>query len=93
MNQRPIKTLYVTLKRSFAGTPDTMVRTLKALGFRRLHQTVKQPNNPKTRGALLKVRHMIFIETDELWEKRRRAEGEKFELREPIFFKHASLSI
>ena len=90
MAERTIRTLYVTLKRSFAGTPETMVRTLKALGLRRRHQTVRKSNNARVRGALLKVRHMVLIETDELYEKRRRAERDAMRLRDPVIIPHAA---
>ena len=91
MAEKTIRTLYVTLKRSYAGTPDTMVRTLKALGLRRLHQTVRKSNNSRVRGALLKVRHLVLIETDELYEKRRQAERDAMRLRDPVFIQHATL--
>ena len=91
MSEPTIKSLYVTLKRSFAGTPETMVRTLKALGLRRLHQTIKKSNNEKVRGALMKVRHLILIETDEQYQKRRKIEQAAVQMREPVFVKHADL--
>jgi ribosomal protein L30 len=53
---QPIKWLYITLKRSFAGAKETQVDTLKALGLVHRHQTVQKPNNEAIRGAVNKVR-------------------------------------
>lgn len=85
---KTIEALYVTLKRSFAGTPETKIRTLKALGLRHLHQTLRLPNNEKVRGALLKVRSMVIIESDYLYSKRREMENDARRLRDPVVIKH-----
>lgn len=53
---QPIKWLYITLKRSFAGAKETQIDTLKALGLVHRHQTVQKPNNEAIRGAVNKVR-------------------------------------
>ena len=51
-----MRKLYITLRRSFAGTKDTQRRTLQSLGLRYREQTVIQDNNSTTRGAIDKVR-------------------------------------
>ena len=51
-----IRHLYVTLKRSFAGTRDTHVKILQSLGLRKREQTVQHTNHASVRGALDKVR-------------------------------------
>lgn len=50
-----IKHLFVTLKRSFAGTRESHVNILKSLGLRKREQTVQQANNASVRGAIGKV--------------------------------------
>jgi large subunit ribosomal protein L30 len=47
--------------RSEIGHPETMRRTLRALGLRHHQQTVRVPNNSSTRGMLVKVRHLIEV--------------------------------
>ena len=52
-----MRKLYITLRRSFAGTRETQVRTLQSLGFKYREQTVVQDNTESVRGAILKVAH------------------------------------
>ena len=55
------KRLWVKQIRSSLGHPDTMRRTLKALGLKR-HQAVSEvPNNASVRGMLFKVRHLVEV--------------------------------
>ncbi|MEZ0395100.1 MAG: 50S ribosomal protein L30 [Anaerolineales bacterium] len=56
------KTLKVTLVRSPIGYSKRQKATVKALGLRRLHQTVEHPDTPAVRGMLDKVVHLIRIE-------------------------------
>jgi large subunit ribosomal protein L30 len=37
-------------------------RTLKALGFHRLHETVEQEDSPSVRGMIDKVSHLVKVE-------------------------------
>jgi large subunit ribosomal protein L30 len=53
--------LTVKQVRSGIGHPDTMRRTLRALGLRHHQQTVQVPNNSSVRGMLVKVRHLIEV--------------------------------
>jgi large subunit ribosomal protein L30 len=47
--------------RSSIGHPESMRRTLKALGLKR-HQAVSEvPNNASVRGMLYKVRHLVEV--------------------------------
>ena len=55
------KTIAVTQIRSGIGHPDTMRRTLEALGLRHHQQTVQLPNNASVRGMLYKVRHLVEV--------------------------------
>lgn len=51
----PIHSLFITLKRSFAGTREHHVRILQSLGFRYRQQTVEKPNAAHVRGAIDKA--------------------------------------
>ena len=56
MTTETVRKLYITLRRSFAGTRETQCRTLQSLGLRYREQTVVQENTESVRGAILKVR-------------------------------------
>lgn len=56
------KTLRVTQVRSSVSCPKDQGATLKALGLRKMHQTVEQVDNPAVRGMLFKVRHLVEVE-------------------------------
>lgn len=54
--------LRITLVRSPIGRTPNQRRTVRALGLRRLHQTVVQPDRPEIRGMLRKVTHLVQFE-------------------------------
>ena len=54
-------TLEVKQIRSGIGHPETMRRTLRALGLQHHQQTVQVPNNSSIRGMLIKVRHLVEV--------------------------------
>ncbi len=56
------KTIKVTLVHSPIGYPKRQKATIRALGFRHLHQTVEHKDTPVIRGMLNKVVHLIKIE-------------------------------
>ncbi len=56
------KTLRITLVKSGIGYSVRHKATLRALGLRRLHQTVEQVDTPALRGMLSKVNHLVEIE-------------------------------
>ncbi len=56
------KTLRVTWVKSDIGFPKDQKATVKALGLRRLHQTVEHKDTPAMRGMLRKVIHLLKIE-------------------------------
>ncbi len=56
------KIIKVTLVRSPIGYPEPQKATVRALGLRRLHQTVEHADTPALRGMLAKVVHMIHVE-------------------------------
>jgi large subunit ribosomal protein L30 len=47
--------------RSGIGQPETMRRTLKALGLRHHQQVVELQNTASVRGMLFKVRHLVEV--------------------------------
>ncbi|HEX2952096.1 MAG TPA: 50S ribosomal protein L30 [Armatimonadota bacterium] len=57
--------LAITLKRSVIGCSEDIRRTVRGLGLRKLQQTVILPDNPSTRGAAFKIRHMLEVHSVE----------------------------
>jgi large subunit ribosomal protein L30 len=56
------KTLKVTLVRSPIGYTKDQKETVKALGLRRLHQTVEHQDSPSVRGMIRKIIHLVQVE-------------------------------
>ena len=56
------KVLNITLVKSGIGYSKRHKATLKALGFRHLHQTIQQVDSLSLRGMLAKVNHLVRIE-------------------------------
>jgi large subunit ribosomal protein L30 len=56
------KILRITLVRSAVGYSKEHKATVKALGFKKLHQTVEQVDTPTLRGMLYKVAHLVVVE-------------------------------
>ncbi|MGC2192081.1 MAG: 50S ribosomal protein L30 [Candidatus Dormiibacterota bacterium] len=54
--------LRVTWVKSAIGYGDDQKRTIRALGLRRLHQTVEHQNSPAVRGMVVAVRHLVRVE-------------------------------
>ena len=60
------KTLRITLVRSGIGYSKMHKKTLRALGFHRLNQTVTQVDSPSLRGMLSKVDYLVKIEEEQV---------------------------
>jgi large subunit ribosomal protein L30 len=56
------KLLRITLVRSPIGFPLRQKRTVRALGLRRMQQTVENPDNPAIRGMLASIPHLLRVE-------------------------------
>ena len=56
------KVIRVTLLRSAVGFSKEHKATVRALGFKRLHQTVEHVDSPTLRGMLYKVAHLVVVE-------------------------------
>ena len=54
--------LKITQKRSSIGRPPDQRRTLRALGLRKIGQSVQKPDSPDLRGMLFKVQHLIEVQ-------------------------------
>jgi len=54
--------LRITWEKSAIGYNRRQRMTLKALGFRSLHQTVNHNDSRVVRGMLYKVRHLVKVE-------------------------------
>jgi large subunit ribosomal protein L30 len=52
----------VTWIKSGIGYNQSQKRTLKALGFRRLNQSVTHDDTASIRGMINKVRHLVKVE-------------------------------
>jgi large subunit ribosomal protein L30 len=57
--------LKVTQLRSAIGRQAYQKKTLKALGIRRLHQTVRLEDSPQVRGMIEKVKHLVRVEEEQ----------------------------
>jgi len=58
----PGKALRVTLVKSPIGYTVDQKATVRALGLRRMNQTVEHKDSPAIRGMLNKIIHLIKIE-------------------------------
>ena len=54
--------LKITWVRSAIGRKEEQKRTIRALGLRRLGQTVVHSDSPTVRGMISKVNHLISVE-------------------------------
>ena len=54
--------LNITWVKSGIGYKEDQKRTLKALGFHRLNQTVSHDDSASLRGMVNKVRHLVKVE-------------------------------
>ncbi len=54
--------LRITWKRSAIGHLKEQKRTIRALGLRRLGQTVEHSDSRSLRGMITKVKHLVAVE-------------------------------
>ena len=52
----------VTLRKSIVGTNPSARGTVRALGLRRIGQTVELPDDAATRGQVRAVRYLVEVE-------------------------------
>lgn len=53
--------LEITQVRSLIGAQQAQRDTLRALGLRRIRQTVRRPDRPEVRGMVAKVAHLVQV--------------------------------
>lgn len=56
------KQLRITWVKSAIGYREDQKRTVRALGLRRLNQSVLHDDNPVIRGMVFKVQHLLRVE-------------------------------
>ena len=56
------KIVRVTLVKSPIGYPKQQKGTIRALGLRRMNQTVEHLDSATLRGMLAKVNHLVLVE-------------------------------
>lgn len=56
------KMIRITLVKSPIGYSERQKGTVRALGFKRLNQTVEMVDTPSLRGMLDRVNHLVTIE-------------------------------
>lgn len=61
MPSEAVKTLSIKLVRSPIGRRQDQKDTVRALGLRRLHQTVEHADTPAIRGMVNKVSHLVEV--------------------------------
>ncbi|HLS23674.1 MAG TPA: 50S ribosomal protein L30 [Pseudogracilibacillus sp.] len=55
------KQLEITLKRSVIGRKENQVKTVKALGLKKLNDTVVHADTPAIRGMIETVSHLVAV--------------------------------
>ena len=56
------KLIRVTLVKSPIGYNISQKRTVRALGLRKMNQTVEHKDSPTFRGMVAKVGHLLYVE-------------------------------
>lgn len=57
-----VKTIRITLVKSPIGFNVSQKRTVRALGLRRLNQTVEHIDSPSIQGMVAKIKHLVKVE-------------------------------
>ena len=55
------KMIKITLTKSPIGAKPAQRKVIKALGLRKMQQTVELEDTPSTRGAVRKVEHLLTV--------------------------------
>jgi len=56
------KKLKITQVKSGIGFPADQKRTVRALGLKRINDSVEQTDSPAVRGMIFKVKHLVKVE-------------------------------
>jgi len=60
--KKKVKILRITLVKSPIGYSQRQKNTVRALGLRRMNQTVEHGDTPVIRGMVTKVSHLLKVE-------------------------------
>jgi large subunit ribosomal protein L30 len=61
MAKKKVKTITVTLVKSPIGYPERQKRTARALGLRKMMQSVEHSDTPVLRGMIAKIPHLLDV--------------------------------
>jgi large subunit ribosomal protein L30 len=61
MAKKKVKTIIVTLVKSPIGYPERQKRTARALGLRKMMQSVEHSDTPVLRGMIAKIPHLLDV--------------------------------
>ena len=61
MAKKKVKTITVTLVKSPIGYPERQKRTARALGLRKMMQSVEHSDTPVVRGMIAKIPHLLDV--------------------------------
>lgn len=64
--------LRITYSKSAIGYHVSQKATVKALGFKRLYETIEHEDTPVIRGMINKISHLVTVEEVETEKKRSR---------------------
>jgi large subunit ribosomal protein L30 len=68
--------LRITYSKSAIGYTERQKATVKALGFKRLYETIEREDSPAIRGMINKISHLVTVEEVEAEKKSRSKKGE-----------------
>jgi large subunit ribosomal protein L30 len=60
--KKAAKSLKVTQIKSTIGCPADQKATVKALGLKRIDDSVEKVDDPAVRGMIFKVKHLVSVE-------------------------------
>jgi large subunit ribosomal protein L30 len=60
--KKAAKKLKITQVKSAIGKKYDQGRTVRALGLKRINDSVEQEDNPVIRGMIFKVKHLVEVE-------------------------------
>jgi len=63
MDNSSMNKIRLTQRRSVIKRPSRQVRTMQALGLKKINSSVEHDATPQILGMVNKVRHLIIVET------------------------------
>jgi large subunit ribosomal protein L30 len=67
--------LRITYSKSAIGYTERQKATVKALGFKRLYETIEQEDSPAIRGMINRISHLLTVEEVEAEKPKTRKVG------------------